>query len=65
MYKRQVQEEVLPKSSRGSDKAGADTRSTDEALQMIKLQETIEKLMKRMEQLETEIEHLKSVHETE
>ncbi len=60
-----VQEEVLPKSSRGSDKAGADTRSTDEALQMIKLQETIEKLMKRMEQLETEIEHLKSVHETE
>lgn len=58
-------EEVFPKSSRGSDEAGADMRSTDEALHIIKLQETIEKLMKRMEQLEAEIENLKSISETE
>lgn len=59
------QEDVLPKSSRDTNEADGNERSTDEALHIIKLQETIEKLMNRMEQLESEIENLKSMGETE
>lgn len=52
------QEEVLPKSSRE-----ADDSPTDDMLHIIKLQETIEKLMVRMEQLEEEIRNLKAMND--
>lgn len=58
------QEEVLPKSSREITEEEVNGPSTDEALHLIMLQDTLEKLMNRMEQLESEIENLKSISET-
>ena len=59
------QEEILPKSSRGADDSHTDMRSTDDKLHIIKLQETIEKLMLRMEQLEKEIKNLKAMNDSD
>ena len=59
------QEEILPKSSRGADDSHTDMRSTDDKLHIIKLQETIEKLIIRMEQLEEEIKNLKAMNDSD
>ncbi len=54
-------DEILSKSSRSSAESANEMRSPEDAVHIIKLQETIEKLMTRMEQLESEIESLKAM----
>lgn len=55
------QDEILSKSSRSSSDSENEIRSPEDVFHLIKLQETIEKLLTRMEQLESEIESLKAM----
>lgn len=55
------QDEVLPKSSRDGSFTSTEMELTEERLYVIHLQEKIESLMVRMEQLEQEIRMLKTM----